>query len=261
MRLGFSPVTALMLDLRESFALAEELGLEFIELSADLHEIAPSLQDVAAVRELSRATGVGTTVHLSYLDLNLASLSPAARAASVERTLRGLDYAAAVDASCGVLHSGFHYLRHPLADSLVAEALQASLAALAESPVPIALENLALGADDYLRGHEQLRDLTRQHGLANCLDVGHAHIEAQRDGTTSIAAYVDALGDDVIHLHLHDNHAQHDEHLPCGAGSIDYAALRPYLQRFTGTMCLEIATGADGVREAARYLRSLAEVD
>ena len=257
MRLGFSPITAMMLDADAAFALADELDLAFVELSADVREIAPALEDERRVRELTRATGIGTTVHLSYIDLNLASLSPSARATSVDRIRAGLDYAHAVEATCGVLHSGFQYIRHPLVDPLVDEALTSSLRALEGSAVEIVLENLALGRHDYLDGHEQLRERVQRHGLRACIDVGHAHVEATRDGDTSIAAYLDALGDDVTHLHLHDNHGQRDEHLPCGAGSIDYASLRPYLATFTGTACLEIEGGAEAVREAVRSLRAL----
>ncbi len=261
MRLGFSPITAMMLDLDASFALADELGLAFVELSADVHEIAPALQDEARVRELTRATGVGTTVHLSYIDLNLASLSPAARSTAVERSRRGLAYAHAVGATCGVLHTGFHYQRHPQVDALAHDALRSSLSALEGSDVPVVLENLCLGPNDFVRGPDALRELTLRHGMRNCFDVGHAHVEATREGEERIQAYLDALGEDVIHLHLHDNHGGRDEHLPTGAGSIDFAALRPFLKAFEGTACLEIAGGPDAVRASVAHMRSLLGVD
>jgi len=261
MRLGFSPTTAMMLDLDASFALADELGLAFVELSADVFEIAPFLQQVDHVRELTRSTGVATTVHLSYVDLNLASLSPAARATAAERSLRGLEYAQAVGASCGVLHTGFKYLHHPQVDPLVEEALRASLQALEGSEVPIVLENLAIGRDDYLRGAQALQEITRRHGMKNCFDVGHAHVEAKRDGVITIRDYIDTLGADILHLHLHDNHGKRDEHLPTGAGSIDYQALRGYFEAFEGTACLEIAGGPDGVRSSVAHLRALLDGD
>ena len=257
MRLGFSPTTAMMLDVEASFALADELGLAFVELSADVYEIAPFLQEVERVRELTRSTGVATTVHLSYVDLNLAALSPAARTTSVERSLRGLEYAHAVGATCGVLHTGFKYLHHPQVDPLVAEALRASLAALEGSEVPIALENLVLGPDDYLRTAQALREITQRHGMQNCFDVGHAHVQSTREGSNAVQTYIDTLGADVIHLHLHDNHGQRDEHLPTGAGTIDYQALRDYLTAFEGTACLEIAGGPDAVRSSVAHLRGL----
>ena len=258
MRLGFSPVTAQMFDLDASFALAQELGMEFLELSGDLYEIAPALQDAQRVRELCRASGLGVTVHLSYVDLNLASLIPAARRTSVDRILSGLDYAEGLDAICGVLHSGLHYLRHPQVDPLVTEALDASLRELEGSRVPIVLENLVLTEDDFVRGPGELRDLTRAHGMRNCVDFGHAHIEATRTGSVSIEDYLSTLGDDVIHLHLHNNHGLRDEHLSTDAGTIDYRAHRDYLAHFAGTVCLEILTGEAGVRASVAHLNALA---
>ncbi len=260
MRLGFSPMTAHMLDTEAAFRLAAELELDFVELSFDLHEVLPTLQDPKLIRDLTRATGVGTTVHLSYVDLNLASLMPVARRASVERTLAGLAYADQVGAVCGVLHSGMHYLRHPQADALAAAALDDSLSQVAGSSVPIAMENLVLGEDDFLRTPEQLRDLTDRHGLRNCLDTGHAHVQGTREGFAAVDAYLETLGERIVHLHVHGNHGVHDEHLPTDQGTLDYAPYAAYLAKFPGTICLEIGTtGAEGVRASAAHFRRLAE--
>lgn len=260
MRLGFSPASALLLDLDGAFRLASELKLDFIELSADLYEIAPQFQDPARVRELSRTTGVGTTVHLSYVDLNIASLIPAARQTAVERTLRGLEFAHQVDASCGVLHSGRHYLQHPLANQLVAEGLRASLGALQGSSVPIALENLVLDETDFLRNPEELDTLTREFDLRNCLDFGHAHIEGTACGEARLDDYLKRLGDNIIHLHLHNNHGQADEHLATPDGAIDYDAYREFLATFKGTICLEISNEA-GVHTSVTHLRAVVGED
>jgi sugar phosphate isomerase/epimerase len=260
MRLGFSPVTGGMLDVPGAFRLAEALELAFVELSFDLHEIAPALQDVALINELRAATGLGVTVHLSYVDLNIASLIPTARRASVDRTLRGLEYAHQVEAHCGVLHSGLHYVPHPQADALVAQAVAASLGELEGSSVPIALENLALTHHDYVRGPQQLRDLTTRHGMKNCLDVGHAHVEGTREGRALIGEYARVLGADVIHLHLHDNRGTGDEHLPIGQGTIDFGAHAAFLADFGGTACLEILSGEEGVRASVAQIRQLLEV-
>jgi sugar phosphate isomerase/epimerase len=256
MRLGFSPAAARLLDLEAAFRVASELALDFVELSADLYEIAPQLQEPARVRELCRATGVGTTVHLSYVDLNLASLIPAARQTAVERTLRGLEFAHQVGASCGVLHSGRHYLWHPRADQLVAEGLRASLRALQGSSVPIALENLVLDEADFLRDPEALNALTCEFGLRNCLDFGHAHIEGTARGERRLDTYLELLGDNIVHLHLHNNHGQRDEHLATPEGTIDYRAYREFLAAFRGTICLEIHS-EQGVRTSVAHLRAV----
>lgn len=257
MRLGFSPLTAMMLDTEAAFRLAAELRLDFIELSFDLHEVMPALQEPRLVRELTRATGVGTTLHLSFVDLNLASLMPAARRTSVERTLAGLGYAHEVGASCGVLHTGMHPLRHPSVDAMVAAALDGSLQELAGASVPMVLENLNLGADDFLRTPEELRDLTERHGLANCLDFGHAHIEGTRDGRPALDTYLELLANRITHLHLHGNHGVRDEHLATDQGTLDYASYAGFLSRFAGTSCLEVATGEEGVRASVAHLRAI----
>src|SRR5690625_6361077 len=105
MKLGFSPVTAAILDLDEAFRLADELELDFIELSHDLHEVMPALQEPGKVQQLSRATSIGTTLHPRFDDLNLASVVPAARENAAERTRRALEPGAADGASCGELDS------------------------------------------------------------------------------------------------------------------------------------------------------------
>jgi sugar phosphate isomerase/epimerase len=189
----------------------------------------PGAADADRMRELTRATGVGTTLHLSYVDLNLASLIPAARRRGRAHRARPRVRRGAVGASCGVLHTGQHYLRHPQVDPLVAGGARRSLRARGRR-VPIALENLVLGRRRLLRTPEELRDLTDRHGMRNCLDFGHAHVQATREGTDALQAYLDTLGDDVIHLHLHGNHGARDEHLATDRGTLDYAPYAAYLR-------------------------------
>ncbi len=257
MKLGFSPVSAAILDLDAAWRLAAELELDFVELSFDLFEAVPMLQPADQVRELTRTTGIGSTLHLSYVDLNLASVIPAARRTSVDRTLRGLEYAEAVGASCGVLHTGLNYIPFEQAVQLAGAALEQSLTELHGSVVPVALENLVLTPHDLVRDAAQLADLTARHGFANCLDVGHANIEAVAKGTETIPGYIAGMGQRLIHLHLHNNYGVDDDHLPTDEGTLDFTEILPLLSGFTGTACLEITTGADGVRQAVAHLRSL----
>lgn len=257
MKLGYSPLTAAILDLDHAFRLASELELDFIELSHDLHEAMPAVQAPERVRELSSATGVGTTVHLSFVDLNLASVMPAARRSAVERTKRGLEFAAEAGASCGVLHTGKNLIPFAQAVQLARSSLDESLAELADPAVPIALENLVLSDGDLIRDAEDLQALTERHDLGNCLDFGHAHVEATAKGTDTIDRYLELMGDRLIHLHLHNNNGRSDEHLHTDEGQLDYAELLSRLNGFSGTACLEISTGEAGVRASVQHLRKL----
>ncbi len=271
MRLGYTPLNARILDLNEAFKLAVELELEFIELSFDAYEILPALQDAKTIQELTRNTGVGVTLHLSYVDLNLASLFPGVRENSVARTNRGLEYAAEISASCAVLHSGLIPMRHELLIPYAKAKLEQSLSEITPL-VPIALENLALDGYDLLRGATELESITKGIGWGNCIDVGHALVEGctteVKDGTGTggleqgrarLLEYVHGLSN-TIHLHLQDNDGTGDHHHTLGSvNGVPWADLRDWLRGFTGTINLEINDGADGVRQSVRFLRELTE--
>ncbi len=264
MRLGFTPLNAEMVDLNEVFKLASELKLHHVELSFDMHELLPDLQNPQRVNELSRATGIGTTVHLSYVDLNLASKFPGVRENSVARSNRGLEYAQSVNAHCAVLHTGLVPLRHPIVLGLANEQLKQSLTEI-KPLVPVAIENLALDGYDLLRGPSELEAVTKHAGanFGNTLDFGHALVEGcstefkegvgaggLANGEARLQSYQTGLSN-ILHLHLHDNDGISDQHLPVGAGSINWEAHKKFLQNFTGTITLEVPD----VRASVKFLR------
>lgn len=270
MRLGFTPLNVQILESETAFKLAAQLGLDFIELSFDAHEILPAAQGIKLIRELTRATGVGVTVHLSYVDLNLASLFPGVRENSVARTNRGLEYAAEVGAICAVLHTGLIPMRHPMLVPFAKAKLEQSLSEIVPL-VPIALENLALNGYDLLRGVAELEDITKNIGWGNCIDVGHALVEGcsteRSDGTSNggfehgqarLLEYVHGLSN-VIHLHLQDNDGNADQHHTLGSveHGVPWLLLRDWLRGFTGTINLEINDGTDGVRQSVKFIREL----
>ena len=259
MKLGYSPSTASILDLEDAFKLAAELDFHFVELAWEIFEILPDADLLERTAELSRATGVGVTVHLPFVDLNLASLVPSARQNAVERTQRGLDGAAELGAICAVLHTGQNSVYHPLAVSYAVKALEKSFAALTQS-VPIAVENLALNVQDLIHGPEALRDLTEMSGFHNCFDFGHAYVEAQRTDESDLTErYFETLAGRIVHLHVHSNDGSADQHRPLSEGSLPYHRYTELLRNFSGTLCLEVTGAEKGVRESAMYLRTLVE--
>ncbi len=270
MKLGFAPINAQILDIGQAFKLAAELELDFVELTFDLQEIEPRSQSVQNVRELIRATGIAVSVHLSFVDLNLASLMPGVRENSVTRTNRGLEYAAEVNAIVGVLHTGLIPLRHPIIMPRAREALTQSLTEITPL-VPIALENLALDGYDLLRGPAELEAVTSKAGtgFGNCIDLGHALVEGctteLHDGTGSgglhaglarLESYKTGLSN-VIHLHLQDNDGSKDQHRALGTGGINWFAQREWLQGFNGSAALEINGGEAEVRQSVTLLGEL----
>jgi sugar phosphate isomerase/epimerase len=266
MKLGYSSATAGLSNLDEAFRFASELDLDFIELNYDTCDFLPQAQPSKRVNELVKHTGIFVTVHLPFVDTNIASLMPTIRRASVEQTLRGLEYAHAVHASCAVLHTGKVFIYQPLPFAAAYDALHASLSEL-ESTVPIALENLALFPDGLVREPEMLRDFTRKAKMLNCLDFGHAHIESWQNwrdesvrGEDMIQKYISVLGKDIVHLHLCNNNGKDDLHTATDKGTIPFERYRDFFETFRGTVCLEVAGGKEQVRRSSEHIRSLIAV-
>ena len=248
----------------EAFRLASDLSLDFIELTYDVCDFLPDAQPAHRVKELVQATGITVSVHLPFIDLNIASLITEARLAAVEQTRRGLEYAATVNAEVGVLHTGtvFVYQPRPLSDAV--DALLTSLSELPNVGVPLALENLGLYVDGLIREPQMLLELTQQAGAHNCLDFGHAHIEATRPWRTSatsdpVQGYIDTLGGSIIHLHLCNNNGSDDLHTATSEGTLRFETYRDYLSTFEGTVCLEVAGGRGSVQKSAQHIRSLVQ--
>jgi len=79
-------------------------------------------------------------------------------------------------------------------------------------------------------------------------DVAHAFIENQMKG---VKQYMDIFSDRLAHVHIHDNHGKHDEHLPLGAGKIDVRKVIKLLKEinYDKTITFEVFTShTDAVR-------------
>ena len=57
-------------------------------------------------------------------------------------------------------------------------------------------------------------------GVGACFDLGHANTVG------AVAGFLAVIGS-ADHLHLHDNHGLSDEHLPIGAGTIEWGQAGP----------------------------------
>jgi sugar phosphate isomerase/epimerase len=267
MKLGFSAATAGLYTLEEAFCFADELSLDFIELNYDTSDFLPEAQRPAQVNQLVKTTGIAVSVHLPFIDLNIASLIPLVRKASVEQTLRGLEYAHSINASCGVLHTGKVFIYQPIPLEASYDALRSSLTELSGGSVPIALENLALYSDGLIREPEMLRDFTQAAKMQNCLDFGHAYIESSQSwriealrGEDMIQKYIDVLGEGVSHLHLCNNNGHDDLHSATSNGVIPFERYADFFDSFKGTICLEVSGGKDAVRRSAKHIQSLVAV-
>jgi len=180
-----------------------------------------------------------------------------------DRAAEGLlSYAAEI----GATHVVYHACALPDApeseDALLFEAR--ALAALSQRAerlgVTIAIENLAPvfpGPEPLSASPMVLRGLANRIGserLRICLDLGHAHIIAERR-RTSLEALIEPVLDTVTLFHLHDNLGARwrssgaesgvdplrlDLHLPPGRGTLPWGRLAPDLAAHRAPLVLEV---------------------
>ena len=77
------------------------------------------------------------------------------------------------------------------------------------------------------------------------LDVAHAFIEG---GMRGVKRYVDAFEDKLVHVHMHDNHGELDEHLPLGKGTMNVRKVVKLLKAigYDKTVTFEVFTSESG---------------
>ena len=143
-----------------------------------------------------------------------------------------------------------HFLQARHAPTISAEAKTAWLRDLAKGGkdrgVTVTVENLDETPQELRKVLDAVPD------LAYCLDVGHAHLDKREDGGRT---YLEALGDRLGLVHVHDNHGGHgkegDEHLPFGKGAIELERdVRALKARYDGRATLEIFKGTPDDRKA-----------
>jgi sugar phosphate isomerase/epimerase len=223
MKIGISTWAYQDLSLQEALEKISQLS-NFAEI---LCEARHSLFDPKNL-EATESFGLKYTVHGLVADVNLASIYPQLREASVNLHRRAIEASAAAGASLYVIHPGHTAWSFCRLNAL--QALDLSLQELAplqeELGIRLGVENMP--KSDWLFFHEPGLDLQ---GMGLVLDVGHA----QTCGT--LEAF---LGHpELAHIHLHDNSGQNDEHLPLGKGCIQFVPVLRAAEERDVTVVLE----------------------
>ncbi len=86
--------------------------------------------------------------------------------------------------------------------------------------------------------------------LGICIDIGHAN-QSNDAGREPVCNYLERYAGQLIHLHLHDNHGELDEHLVPGEGNVDWPRVLGVLEDigFSGTAVLEMRQSGISPRE------------
>lgn len=239
-RTGF--VTQAGMDHEAALDAAADSGFDFVELMMDgagersrLDGRTDEFCSLLAARDL------GLLVHLPFGGLDLGSPFEHVREGSIRELTATLDTAAALGAEKAVVHPTTNAwsaawevddLRTNVVDSM----LRLDEHAHAQA-VELCAENIPRSI---FRTHE-FPHLLDQTDVSMTLDTGHARMDG-RD-SAGIAAFAGRFSHRISHLHLNDTRQAQDEHLPFGAGNIDFSVIFDALgSDWTGTLSLEVFT-------------------
>ncbi len=210
------------LDLMHALDLVPEIAVK----GPDLDTLDP-LQRTRLAQALTTAN-IRPRIHAPFFDLNPGALDPLIRQATRQRFEQTLDLARDLQAELVILHPGVDKWRYPRLEktwlSLALDFFPPLVNQAAEMNCRLAIENIYEESPENL---VLLVDGLSSKFFGHCFDIGHWHLFGKRP----LAEWLDAIGAQLFHLHLHDNHGRADEHLPVGDGTIDFEPLQRHLSR------------------------------
>jgi sugar phosphate isomerase/epimerase len=210
-------------------------GFECLDLTIEGPAAGPEQIDARAIRAVLDDAGMTAVGHTAWV-LPFNSPVERVRRAAVEEVAAQLPIFAAV----GARVVNVHIARTPsgFGPRATVDRNGRSFAELAEHAAPFGIRIMAEHPPEPLVSLAVIRDiLDADARLGFHLDVGHAHV-ARLD----LAEVLAALGDRLCHVHLSDNRGRADDHMPIGAGTIDWPAALGALKAsgYDGTITLEV---------------------
>jgi sugar phosphate isomerase/epimerase len=215
----------------------EEAGYAGWEIVADGNYRLDNPACFQKIGEVLSCTNLKVTVHAPYGDLNLATLNDPIWRESIRQICTCIKHASDLTDRV-TIHPGYispvGKLMPQKAWELHKEALRQIGKFASGHSVLACLENM-IGVKEFLcRQPEELIGMTEGiEGIGMTFDFGHAHT------TGTVDAFLPHLHR-AHHIHIHDNHGISDEHLPLGAGTINWEKVgRAVAADYAGTVVIE----------------------
>lgn len=255
-RIGF--VTSVASDLERQLEFAGAGDFDYVEILMDGDHSRERLASQApTIRGILDEHGLDVAVHLPF-PTDIGSPYERVRAGAVETQLACIDVATDLGAEKGVLHPESSAWTVAWEDATLREHVDGSVAELtaygAARDFEVCAENVFGGPYTI----EHMHRLLDETDVSMTLDTGHARVTGY--DATETAAFVADRAERISHVHLNDTRRPADEHLPFGAGNLDFEPIfDAFPSAWRGTLSLEVGTQSlDYLEESrsqlARYL-------
>ena len=209
-------------------------GFDFVDLFLEPDEGDTDRIDPGAVRETLARHRLGSVGHLAWY-LPIGSPLAELRDASVACAVRFFKVFKACGTGIVTVHAAW-----PPGLFTAAEGIELQVGTLKRLLVEAEDLGLKLMYEPVGHAHETRENLQELFGrfpdLGFHLDIGHFNLNGRNP-----LEFARAFASRLAHLHLHDNDGSRDQHLPMGAGRIDWATLIPGLKAiYDGAITLEV---------------------
>ncbi len=202
-----------------------------IELVSEYPHVHYSIPNVGVLHTLKEEYALTYTLHAPFCGVNLASVNPNIRKASVDEILNSIDYASRLGCALVVVHPGV--VSYPRSLSAFQRAAQEnelnSFLQICEQAerykLLVCIENmprLPPAFKETWTGDDMLRivDSCESPYVQIALDVGHCN-------TTDIpiTSMIKKFDKHIKHVHIHDNDGIRETHSIVGQGSINWQSV------------------------------------
>jgi sugar phosphate isomerase/epimerase len=205
-----------------------KLGFDYLELTMDAPQAHYSAirRIVDDLLDALERVNMGLVCHLPTF-VSTADLTESLRQTSLNEVLESLEVAAELRAMKAVLHPSPH---RGLSVFVIDQARQYALKSLEaivnkadKVGLTLCLENMFPQSNSLVNPEDFEEVFERFPGLRMTLDTGHAHI-GDETGSKALA-FIERFADRIYHVHANDNLGKEDDHLPIGAGTIEFPKL------------------------------------
>ena len=234
LELGF--VTQTTMHYTSAFPAAKAMDVDYVELLLDGHHERQQL-DSEGVGTSANDHDLDTVVHLPFA-FDIASPYEHAREGAIRELSATLEAASTFDARKAVVHAtsnawGPAWDSEPVAEGVV-DALDELQVVAEEFGIELCVENIP-GEWFGLADFPKLFEAT---DVSMTFDTGHAYVEGY--DAADQGEFISDHSDRISHLHINDVRTRRDDHVPIGAGVLDFGTICAGLE--DATLSVEVFT-------------------
>jgi len=214
------------------YGINPEIGFDADALDMTSDKAFRELADILKTNDRS------ITLHGPFMDLVPGGLDAMLLAATRKRLERFFEIIPIFEPANVVCHSGYDpcYYRKNWEEWLSnsVETWEPHVRLAERSGFRLLLENVY---ENSPKVHAALFNAIPSDNFGFCFDVGHHNVF----GKSPLKEWVQALGEKIMELHLHDNDGAEDTHQAIGTGNVDFIDLFQVMSKngLTPTICLE----------------------